>query len=195
MGEKTPRKDADTYSMEGVRKTVLTEQDIQCIIGHGMGLQNIVIPNVRMSVPGGWYEADLLYINKNNFVYEIEIKVDYHDFLKDFYKRIYHASPVVRGLYYAFPRKLYERYKEDICQRINEVHPKPGIIICEELTHTFINRCVANKTVKAISGKEKYDLMRLGCMKWWSREIRVIHRMERHKEGKNVGFYTNAQKM
>ena len=65
----------------------MTEREVQKAIGSNRSLRGyICIPNVMMSY--GRYEADLIMIReKSKRVYEVEIKVDYHDFLKDFNKK------------------------------------------------------------------------------------------------------------
>ncbi len=73
-----------------------TEWNIQQAIGKHLGLQNIVIPNVKLDY--GMYEADLIYIVDLKYVYEVEIKIDFQDFKRDFRKHKYHDDEIIRGL-------------------------------------------------------------------------------------------------
>ncbi len=157
----------------------MTEKEIQCVIGHGMGLANIVIPNTLLVAPGGMYEADLLYITKNNYLYEIEIKVTYQDFWNDFKKRLYHSSPKVRGLYYAMPEELYMQHT-DILAHIEQIRPHPGLILCHAKGYSIQKRCQVRRNVSSLSRQEKDNFMRLGCMAWWSRDYaRYRHTLQK----------------
>ena len=92
---------------------------IQCAIAAHLGEKNIMIPNVSFArtscrVPkhgnngqligheypfrGVRHEADLIWINENDYLTEIEIKVSYSDFLADFKKEEKHLTKYTLSL-------------------------------------------------------------------------------------------------
>ena len=56
---------------------------------------------------GGYRTPDVLAVGKNRMLHEVEIKVSWPDYLKDFEKR--HRSYSPHYLYYAAPPRLAER--------------------------------------------------------------------------------------
>ncbi|MBM6823505.1 MmcB family DNA repair protein [Veillonella magna] len=161
----------------------MTEREVQKAIGSNRSLRGyICIPNVMMSY--GRYEADLIMIReKSKRVYEVEIKVDYHDFLKDFNKKCYHDHPDISYFFYAFPQDLYTAHKEDIDTLIKpgtgvmlvarkyhrNVYWKNGKVIEGEKSPYYDVDVIKRATcrpVQPISTERMYDYMRIGCMKW-----------------------------
>lgn len=163
---------------------------IQCAIAAHLGEKNIMIPNVSFArtscrVPkygnngqligheypfnGVRHEADLIWINDNDYLTEVEIKTSYSDFLADFRKKENHITKYTRSVYYAFDGELYAVKKDEIHKKLNDKFPEAGII-------------VVNKHVCSIEKKPKYfkvdkipievkiGLMRIGCHKWWMRK-------------------------
>lgn len=166
------------------------EAEIQYYIANFFGFKYIAIPNVNFSWSGckiprynndgdfnGFdyaferirHEADLILINENDYMYEVECKCSYSDFLADFKKSEKHLTKYTRGVYYAFDGELYAVKKDEIHKKLNDKFPEAGII-------------VANKHVCSIEKKPKYfkvdkipievkiGLMRIGCQKWWRRK-------------------------
>lgn len=150
----------------------MTEYEMQKRIAHQFGLinGNIVLPNILLIVGRvGQYEADLLYITPNRYCTEVEIKISIADFKADFKKKIYHNSDLVRNFYYAFPSELYQ----DNCAEINQIlsDSDAGIMAVKD----FKGRCVRimrdpkpRRHIEPISEKQLYELMRVGCMKWYT---------------------------
>ncbi len=64
----------------------------------------------------GQYEADFLYITKNNYLYEVEVKISIEDFRADQKKKHYHDHPDVRGFYYCIPEKIFTKHGDEIIQ-------------------------------------------------------------------------------
>lgn len=61
------------------------------------------------------YEADFIYFDlKTQYLTEVEIKTDIHDFRRDFKKKRYHDCKNVKYLYYAMPSCVYDEYREEI---------------------------------------------------------------------------------
>lgn len=156
----------------------MTESDIQNALGRHLFLQNVCIPNVTMHVPGHRpYEADLIYFNiKSDYITEVEIKVTVADFRNDFKKKYYHDHASVKYLYYAMPKDMYSKNKDEIDNMLNLA----GIITISEgdtnirsgLLKTGVRyekKARLRKTAQPMSQNEKINLMRIGCMKWVNR--------------------------
>lgn len=160
----------------------MTEKEMQLMLGKHFGIQYICIPNVLMTGeykkdilpeveklkpwerPSKMYEADFIYITKSGYLTEIEIKVDINDFRSDFNKKVYHSSPLVSSLYYAFPEVLYKKYEDEIRERVEEI---AGIITVCNYGCKVKAKAPKRKNIKALTDIEIKDFMRIGCMKWF----------------------------
>lgn len=155
----------------------MTEKEMQIMLGKHFGIKNICIPNVLMTGEyrpeieklESWkksskmYESDFIYITKSGYLTEVEIKVDINDFRSDFNKKVYHSSPLVSALYYAFPEELYKKYED-------EIHDKTaGIagIIMVSYDCKVKAKAPKRKNIKALTDTQIKDFMRIGCMKWF----------------------------
>lgn len=143
----------------------MTEQEIQRALGWHYGIKRgcIPIPNVLMDY--GRYEADFIYINQNNYLTEIEIKVSFQDFKADFTKKHYHDSTDVRSLYYAVPYELYSKYKAEIHSMA--ASKGAGIITLKGWTCNIALRPKIRRDVQPLDIRKQHHYMRLGCMKWF----------------------------
>lgn len=156
----------------------MTEKEMQIMLGKHFGIKNICIPNVLMTgeyrpeiekleslkKSSKMYEADLIYITKSGYLTEVEIKVDINDFRSDFNKKVYHSSPLVSALYYAFPEKLYKKHKDEIRERVKGI---AGIITVCNYECKVIAKAPKRKNIKALIDTQIKDFMRIGCMKWF----------------------------
>ncbi|WP_196602096.1 hypothetical protein [Pectinatus frisingensis] len=165
----------------------ISEETIQQMIAQHIGFQNICIPNVfltgkRNENSNDWraafqdyciqYEADLIYISKARYLTEVEIKISMPDFMDDFNKKVYHSSPLVRNLYYAFHQDFYEKNEEKI---FNALKDNDAGIIAVGKKYPFVDykkRAKVRKDVKPLDDKELQNLMRIGCMKWFTNDKR-----------------------
>jgi hypothetical protein len=127
--------------------------------------QNIIVPNISY----GWdlrHEADLIIVNKNNYVSEVEIKISAADLRADFKKGHGHESKKIRSLYYALPDTLIELAKELVPQQhgILAIHwnEYTGRYVCQT-----VRKAKQNKNA-AITDKELQELMRLAMMRIWT---------------------------
>lgn len=159
----------------------MTEKEMQLMLGKHFGIQYICIPNVLMTGeykkdilpeveklkpwgrPSKMYEADFIYITKSGYLTEVEIKVDINDFRNDFNKKVYHSSPLVSSLYYAFPETLYKKYKDEINDKTAGI---AGIIMVSYDCKVKA-KAPKRKNIKALTDIEIKDFMRIGCMKWF----------------------------
>lgn len=168
------------------------EAVMQYVIAAHLGEKNIVIPNISFAriscrVPKygnngqliGYeypfkrirHEADLIWINDNDYLTEVEIKTSYSDFLADFKKKEKHLTKYTRAVYYAFSWDVYEGNGAKIKKVLTEKFPEAGVIIvnAEEMAvDTIKNAEYFN--VEKIPIEVKVGLMRIGCQKWWRRK-------------------------
>lgn len=144
----------------------MNEQTMQRALGWHFGIERgcIPIPNVLMY--GGLYEADFVYINKNNYLTEVEIKISVGDFKADFKKKHYHDSKDVRSLYYALPKDLYnanrDLFKSMAAERGAGIIVVSGCRSCE-----IVQRAAIRREIKPLEVWRMVDYMRLGCLKWF----------------------------
>lgn len=159
----------------------MTEKEMQLMLGKHFGIQYICIPNVLMTGeykkdilpeiekleawerPSRMYEADIVYITKSNYLVEVEIKVDINDFRNDFNKKVYHSSPLVSSLYYAFPETLYKKYKDEINDKTAGI---AGVISVSYDCKVKV-KAPKRKEVSPLTDTQIKDFMRIGCMKWF----------------------------
>lgn len=164
----------------------MTETEMQLKLGKHFGIKNICIPNILMTgeykeemlpeiekleawqKPSKMYEADIVYITKSAYLVEVEIKVDINDFRNDFNKKIYHSSPLVSSLYYAFPEELYKKYEDEIRERVEEI---AGIITVCNYGCKVKAKAPKRKNIKALTDIQIKDFMRIGCMKWFKGSV------------------------
>lgn len=167
------------------------ESKMQCAIAAHCGDKNIVIPNVSFAriscrIPkygdgevtgyeypfkGIRHEADLIWINENDYLMEVEIKVSYSDFLIDFKKNENHMTKYTKAVYYAFPHNMYKRNEEKIRKVLTEKFPEAGVIIVDtEKSVVDMIKVAEYFKVEKIPIEVKIGLMRIGCQKWWRRK-------------------------
>lgn len=141
-----------------------TEASIQQILGKTYGIERgyVTIPNVLL-MDKGMYEADFIYINKHDYLTEVEIKISISDFKADFEKKHYHDNPKVRALYYAIPKELFYKHEKTILNMTRSVGA--GVIVCEKTTCSVYEKAKLRK-VEPLREDEKIYYMRLGCLKW-----------------------------
>lgn len=166
------------------------EAEIQYRVANFFGIKQITIPNVnfawasckipkynkrgdleRFDYPfeGIRHEADLITINENDYMYEVECKCSYSDFLADFKKSEKHLTKYTRGVYYAFTKEMYEKNENKIHQILNDNFREAGIIVVDDYICEVKKKPKYIKTEK-IPIEVKLYLMRIGCHKWWRRK-------------------------
>lgn len=167
------------------------EATMQYAIATHLGEKNIVIPNVSFArtscrIPkygdgevigyeypfkGICHEADLIWINDNDYLTEVEIKTSYSDLLADFKKKEKHLTKYTRAVYYAFPLDMYKENEEKIKKVLVEKFPEAGVIIVGMggLAVSVIKN-VEYFNAEKIPIEVKIGLMRIGCQKWWRRK-------------------------
>lgn len=158
----------------------MIETDIQWTIASNCGFQKITIPNVILQgrfkgndgqlYPYFDYEADLIWITNAGYITEVEIKILFSDFMADFKKKIYHNNKSVRNFYYAFPEELWIKKHKEIMEQLMKEAPDAGVIsVSSRYGMKFSVRSVPRKKAEKLTTPEMFNLMRVGCLKWWTR--------------------------
>ena len=142
---------------------------------------NLIVPNISRGM--GLHECDLLIITKNNYAYEVEIKVSLSDLKKDVEKQHNHGMTVpkvfeglipvndkIRELYFAIPNYLlkYQHY----------IPEQAGIITVEEGGRCETIREAKIKSEYRFTDDEKFNVARLGTMRIWSLKSKLRERRD-----------------
>ena len=98
----------------------------------------------------------IAYDMKDKFV-EVEVKISMVDFHKDKQKpkhKKYLSTRTKKDkqptlFYYAFPAEMYKEYKEEIIKQIDEINPKYGILVVDN-----INSVTCIRSAKQLHEKE-----------------------------------------
>lgn len=116
----------------------------------------------------GYYEADFLYITKNNYLYEVEIKISIEDFRADQNKASYHDHPDVRGFYYCIPWLMYSKYKDEILETCKS--KGAGLIVNTSSRGLMVfQKPKQRKEVPALDAWHLIHYLRLFAFKWVGR--------------------------
>ena len=113
--------------------------------------------------------------NKSDYLIEVEIKISISDFRADFKKKHYHDCSEVNALYYALPKELYEKHKEEVNESCDKVGA--GIILISKRnfpnghSYCYLETCAFAKKPKLRKAKpltvyQKLKFARLGCLRW-----------------------------
>lgn len=148
--------------------TILNVDEIQILVSQLFGIRdNIIVPNVSWGF-FDTHEADMVVINKSNYLTEIEIKRSWSDFRKDFTKTTTHDEGKVMWKYFAVPEKILKKVSEYLTlnHRIDW-----GIISYNDLGGIWLVRHPKNHgdtdPKKKLFIEERLSIARLGCMRIW----------------------------
>jgi hypothetical protein len=161
--------------------------DIQRALVRPFGLypprRYLCVPNVSWGLLP--WEADLVVMTPGGYLTEIEIKVSHSDLKADLEKRKHKVGDYwcwpsevwkqIKEFYFAMPRALYDLAWEK--GTIATLPTYAGIIVVdrrEEGTAVYwptdVRRPAArNPHCRPLSEGEKYQLARLGTMRYWTR--------------------------
>lgn len=125
----------------------------------------IVVANVSWGM--GVHECDLLGVTTAGYAHEIEIKISRADLRADQKKTHGHDNRKIKYLWFAGP--------EYLTQDLIELAPeRAGIIIIREREHgplvVEIRQALARPYAAKWDSAQKYNLARLGTMRYWSRK-------------------------
>lgn len=167
--------------------TNLTVKEIQSAIARTFNIRkNVFIPNVSW----GYFkthEADLLGI-ENHYLVEYEIKRSWEDFLADFKKHTTHFEGKVFKFYYVVPESIIDKCAEFL---LKYDWPEPytnkhwiatvpcGLLYYTESENEWVGKKWDAPELARYTGstnkeyrlflEEENALMRLGCMRLWSK--------------------------
>lgn len=129
-------------------------------------LKFLVVPNASYGV--NLHECDLLALTASGYAHEIEIKVSVSDLKRDAEKRHHHESKRVKCLWFAAPAGMREAMLE-------HVPGHAGIILVHDQSRGFskvleiVRKAQRRADARAFTAEERYDLARLGTIRYWSR--------------------------
>jgi hypothetical protein len=131
--------------------------------------QNLIVPNVHWGMD--IHECDLLVITPAGYGWEIEIKVNKADLIKDASKWHRHIDHRIKDLWFAIPKQL-EPF-------IDHIPERAGIIIVDTVPPHGDHRCtkirlpISNQSPYKFSEEEKYKVARLGALRIWGLKRKV----------------------
>lgn len=133
----------------------------------------VVVPNVSWGLLP--HEADLLAMTDAGYLSEVEIKISKADFLADKDKRKHLRGPsdLIKDFYYAMPVAVWDKCSpEDLPQGA-------GLILCgsrhgyRDQGPWISQKPVSNKLARPCTDAEREQLLRLGYIRYWSRQEAV----------------------
>lgn len=127
--------------------------------------KNIIAPNISWGL-GFKHELDLLILTKNNYVYEVELKISKQDLKRDLLKTHKHKSNKITRLYYAIPES-FESLALDILPK------HTGILIAKQISYykkiIEIRKPIRQKARK-LNAEELNILCRLIHIRYWKQK-------------------------
>ena len=129
----------------------------------------LIVPNVSWGLFRR-QEVDLLLLTSSNYAWEIEIKVNKADLIKDLMKKHEHKNAMISRTYFAIPTSLME-FKDSIPW-------DAGILEVEEKGYYGRFRVIEHRkpTIKhdyKFTDQERYKLARLGALRIWTLKKRL----------------------
>lgn len=160
----------------------ITTIEMEVAIAKMLGIRrNIIVPNISWGL--NIHECDLLILRNSGYAVEVEIKITYADFKKDFEKRHKHIDKQNRivEFYYALPEELYVKCKELIPENA-------GIILCKssldykkrfKVKAYVMKKAKRNSKARKMSENEQQQIIRLGALRIWSLKERIARNERR----------------
>ncbi len=128
----------------------LTTLEMEIAMMQGIGIRaNLVVPNVSWSFFAR-QEVDILYLTRNNYATEIEIKVTKADLKKDGSKRHNHKNGMIARSYFAVPDKL----EQDALKLIPE-HCGLYTVTRVEYVDFYTDQVTTRNRVKLVRGAKR----------------------------------------
>jgi hypothetical protein len=139
---------------------------------------NIIVPNISWGL--FLHECDMLVLTKSGYAYEIEIKTDKYDLIKDSKKKHGHFNVKLSRLYFAIPNYLSE------C--IQHIPEHAGILIVSEGGFVELKRQPKIKNEYKFTEQERLKLAELGTMRIWN-----LKRIIRNLKNENSSLRNNTR--
>lgn len=149
-------------------ETKLTVDQIQVAISDVFGVRdNIIVPNVSWGF-FETHEADMVVINKSNYLTEVEIKRSWSDFIRDFRKTTTHDEGKVMYKFFAIPQSILVKVRSYL---VENDKIDWGIIVYSEEGYAWIEYYPSNHgqsdSRKKLYIEERLSIARLGCIRIW----------------------------
>jgi hypothetical protein len=127
--------------------------------------QNLIVPNISWGF--NIHECDLLVVTKNNYLWEVEIKVSKSDLIKDSLKKHGHYDDRIRKFFFAIPERLKNH--------IEYIPERAGIIIVNASGRVYRERkAKTNSIANKISDNDKMKIAKLGTMRMWTLKKNIM---------------------
>lgn len=150
-------------SVMNPKKFSATEMEL-AIVDYFNPRINLIVPNISWGLY--LHECDLLLITKNNYAYEIEIKVSKSDLKKDLSKSHCHSSDKIKKLFFAIPEYLKDN--------VNLIPACAGVIVVNKFLKCEMIKDAPCKGHYKFSENEKYAVARLGALRIWGLKSKII---------------------
>ena len=124
----------------------------------------LIVPNVSWGL-GLNYEADLMILNKSEYLYEVELKVSKSDMKADLKKHMAHSCKYVKRLYYAFPEELLETALQILPEDVGLISAYYDSAGRPRVTE---KRKPKDRECEKMPIRKQYELARLGALRIWN---------------------------
>jgi len=143
-----------------------TAKEIELRVAHWFGIrQHLIVPNVSWGLLP--HECDLVVMRSSGYLIEVEIKISKSDLIADLKKPHMHQSNMIKMLYFAMPEKLLPA--------IEHVPERAGILIVSKTGYVRLLREAAeNRSATKLSGEDMFQLARLGALRIWRLEQKLL---------------------
>ena len=133
--------------------------------------QKLIVPNVGYGL-GLSYEADLIVVTKDKYLYEVEIKTTIADLKKDVIKKKFNTNGQykIKKFFYLIPESLL-KHKEKI---LDLIKPDAGLLVASYNNYSskfevsVVRVAWTNKYALKISDDEYLHLCHLAAMRIWT---------------------------
>ncbi len=137
--------------------------------------KNIILSNIYYGFLS--YEADMLLITRNKYLWEIELKVSKSDLRNESKKEAFvHNDHRIKRLYFAMPEYVLEEMFLD-----EEYIPDDaGILLCRSNGRVYPYRHAKDRKARKLTVDEYMELCRLGVIRNWSLKRKIYRLEQRH---------------
>ena len=144
--------------------TKLSVNDIEQLLLNyfgGVRSKNMFVPNISWGMFK--YEMDFVVVTPQRYLYEIEIKRSWSDFMADFKKNHIHDDKHVRKFYYCVPQAMADKVCEFCSDR------NIGVLFYTENKYMGARRgaCINTNSIN-LNDDELFKLSRLATIRFWT---------------------------
>jgi hypothetical protein len=148
----------------------MTAREIEVAVSkHFDYRRNLIVPNVGSGL--GLHECDLLILSDAGYATEVEIKISRGDLLRDKAKDHGHQSDIIKAFWFAVPEVLADY----ALARIPEEAGVLAVRDCADAQVSYshprvriVRPAVIRQHSRAFTSAERYQLARLGLMRYWT---------------------------